>query len=200
MSFASKFPLSSGETPLSLDGHFAALNDRDPAKLEPIILSLKRDHEAGSISSPGKVLGHRIRQANARSAAAATDKDQRFKPTETLGVVGFGSKVTGADGNDILDAVRGSDPDTVRRLIREVCGGWTGPNGKTKSAHHVVNEVARQLSSNGATGPIAAAPSETISVANSVDGAKDNAARLAALRQRMAKLAQRTAHLRGAGE
>jgi hypothetical protein len=152
--------------------------------LEAIILSLKRDHEAGSISSPGKALGHRIRQANARSAAAA-DKG-RFKPTETLGVVGFGNKVTAADGNDILDRVPGSDPNAVRRLIREVCGRWTGPNGKTKSAHHVVEEVIRQLSGSGANSPIATKPSETISIAKSVDGAKDNAARLAALRRQMA--------------
>jgi hypothetical protein len=167
-----------------LDAQFEALDGRDPAKLEGIIIALNGDYEAGNVKAPGKVMTHRIARANTRSAAG-TDKGQRFKPTEYLGSVGYGHKVTGADGNDILDAVRGSGHDTVRRLIREVCGRWIGPNGKNKSTHHVVEEVIRQLSGNAAGRPTAATPIESINIPKSIEGAKDKAAKLAALRQQM---------------
>ncbi len=86
-----------------------------------------------------------------------------FKTWEILGRVGFGDKVTGADAKDILAAVPGSDPDTVRRLIREVSGKWAGPNGKSKSAQHVVDEVIRLLRAPDATSQ-AEKPGETIVV------------------------------------
>ena len=101
-----------------------------------------------------------------------------FKPWDVLGSVGFGVKVTGADANDILAAVPGSDPDTVRRLIREVCGKWAGTNGKTKSAQHVVDEVIRLLRASDATSQ-AEKPGETIVVGKPTNSAKDDAAKLA---------------------
>jgi hypothetical protein len=176
--------LDAAQADRMLDAQFEALDGRDPAKLEGIIIALNGDYEAGNVKAPGKVMTHRIARANTRSAAG-TDKGQRFKPTEYLGSVGYGHKVTGADGNDILDAVRGSGHDTVRRLIREVCGRWIGPNGKNKSTHHVVEEVIRQLSGNAAGRPTAATPIESINIPKSIEGAKDKAAKLAALRQQM---------------
>ena len=86
---------------------------------------------------------------------------------------------------DILAAVPGSDPDEVRRLIREVCGKWAGPNGRAKSRQHVVEEVIRLLrGSNGASQ--AEKPGETILVGKPTKSARDDAARFATLRKRMA--------------
>ena len=99
---------------------------------------------------------------------------------------------------DILAAVPGSDPDTVRRLIREVCGKWAGPNGKAKSAQHVVDEVIRLLRASDATSQ-AEKPGETIVVGKPTNSAKEDAAKFAALRKQMTSArpptAPRTPHL-----
>jgi hypothetical protein len=86
---------------------------------------------------------------------------------------------------DILAAVPGADPDTVRNRIGEVCANWTGPNGKTKSRRHVVEEVIRLLRASDATSQ-AEKPGETIVVGKATNSAKDDAARLAELRKQMA--------------
>ena len=83
---------------------------------------------------------------------------------------------------DILAAVPESDPDTVRRLIREVCGKWAGQNGKDKSAQHVVDEVIRRLRAPETTSQ-AEQPAETIRVEKPT---KEDAAKLAALGKQMA--------------
>ena len=72
----------------------------------------------------------------------------------------------------ILAAVPGADPDRVRRLIREVCAKWTGPNGKTKSRQHVVDEVIRLLAALDEKGQ-AEIPRETIVVSKPSNSAKE---------------------------
>jgi hypothetical protein len=83
---------------------------------------------------------------------------------------------------DILAAVPGSDRETVRRLIREVCGKWAGQNGKDKSAQHVVAEVIRRLRAPEATSQ-PEQPTEAIRVGKPT---KEGAAKLAALGKQMA--------------
>jgi hypothetical protein len=150
---------------------------------------LEAERAKGQIREPGKLVERRIEQANTRGRTGSTHRDGAdtvpFKTWETLGHVGYGGKVTGSDAVDILAAVRGADPDEVRRLIRKVCGEWAGQNGKNKSTQHVVDEVTRLLRvSNGASQ--AEQPGETILVEKPTNNAKDDAAEFAALRRRMA--------------
>jgi hypothetical protein len=66
--------LDAAQVDRMLDAQFEALDGHDPQKLEAIVNSLKRDHEAGDVKSPGKVLEHRIARANEHSAAAVTER------------------------------------------------------------------------------------------------------------------------------
>jgi hypothetical protein len=184
--------LETGEADGMLDRHLEALTGNNPAaRLEHIILSLKDEHTSGDIKRPGKVVKHRVEQANSRARAGkSTTRDgaaeaTAFKSWGVLANVGFGGKVTGADAMDILAAVPGSDPGSVRRLIREVCGKWAGTSGKAKSAQHVVDEVIRRLRSPEVTSqPVQ--PAETVRVGKPTKSAQDDAATLAALRKQMA--------------
>jgi hypothetical protein len=177
------------EADRSLKAHLEALNGDNPtARLEQIIMALKAAHEAGRVREPGKAIAYRVRQANARSSSVFTPSavgSSRFKPSEELGRVSFGDRVIGADGNDILDAVPGSDPDTVRRHIREVCGRWAGPNGRSKSRQDVVDAVIRLLRS-GCASDHPTTTKDAIRVAEPTNGAKDHAAGLAELRKQLA--------------
>ena len=181
--------LTDAEADGILDNHLKVLAGENPAaRLEHIILSLKDEHASGDIKRPGKVVEHRVKHANSRARAGkSTTRDGAaeatpFKSWEPLGNVGFGGKVTGADANDILAAAPGSDRETVRRLIREVCGKWAGPNGKDKSAQHVVAEVIRRLCAPNGNEP-GEQPAETVRVGKPT---KEDAAKLAALGKQMA--------------
>jgi hypothetical protein len=182
--------LTDAEADRILDGHLKPLTGSNPARrLEQIILSLRDEHALGRVRQPGKLVERRIEQANSQARAGkaaarsdATAEPVPFKPWEILGQVGFGGKVTGADANDILAAVPGSDKETVRRLIREVCGNWAGPNGNAKSTQHVVDEVIRRLRAPDATSR-AEQPAEPVRVGKPT---KEDAAKLAALAKQMA--------------
>ena len=100
--------------------------------------------------------------------------------------MGFGDKVTGADANDILEAVPGSDPQQVRRYIRDACGKWAGANGKTRSKKDVVDEVIRRLRTGSASELPTTTLKDAIRVAEPTNGAKGQAAGLAALRRQLA--------------
>jgi hypothetical protein len=186
------WPSSSAEdSDRLLDAHLSALIGHKPsARLEGIIRALDAEHAAGNAREPGKLVERRIEKANARartekpSARTGAADTTPFRPQDVLGRVGFGDKVTGVDAMDILSEVRGSDPDMVRRLIREVSGKWVGVNGKTKSTQHVVDEVVRLLRAPDAKGQ-AEIPRETIVVSNLSNSAKGGGARLAALRKQM---------------
>jgi len=174
-----------------LDAHLQTLEGgKRPARLESIIRSLEAERAEGTIREPGKLVERRIEQANARARTRKQSAHQDgvsagpFKSGEMLGIVGFGGKVTGADAMDVLAAVPGSNPDTVRRLIREVCGKWTGSNGKNKSPQHVVVEVMRMLRAPDAANQ-AEKPDETVVVGKPIASAKDQAAQFAALRKQM---------------
>jgi hypothetical protein len=181
--------LSDPEADHLLDGHLKDLaGSNSKCRLEQIILTLKDEHASGRVDQPGKLVGHRVARADKRSSAArsATHTDTAgetaaFKAWQVLGRVGFGDKVTGADAMDILAAVPGSDPDTVRRHIREVCGKWTGQN---KSAQHVVAEVTRQLRPPDATSQAEQA-AETVRIEKPTKSAQEDAAAFAALRKQM---------------
>jgi hypothetical protein len=172
-----------------LHGSLNALTGSNPAaQLEHIILSLNAEHAAGKVREPGKLVGRRIEQANSRARAGkprtrdGAAEVTAFKSWEEQGRVGFGDKVTGADANDILKAVPGSDPEKVRLLIREVCAKWAGSNGATKSRQHVVDEVIRRLRAPDATSR-AEQPAEAIRVRKPT---KEDTAKLAALAKQMA--------------
>jgi hypothetical protein len=169
-----------------LDAHVTTLKGSNPVgQLRDIVFSLKAEHESGRVKAPGKVIEHRIKRANARAAADAASKAGQFNPHQELGRVGFGDKVTGADANDILEAVPGSDPQQVRRRIREVCGKWAGANGKTRSRQDVVGEVIRRLRSGCASELPATTSKDPIRITEPTIGAKDQAAGFAALREQM---------------
>jgi hypothetical protein len=179
--------LSGEDADKLLDAHLRTLNgDNAPARLESIIWSLEAERVARKAREPGQLVGRRIEQANIRTQAGTSAtcavETAPFRQSEVLGNVGYGDKVTGADAMDIMSEVPGSLPGTVRRLIREVSGRWVGQNGKTKSRQHVVDEVTRLLRASDATRH-AEKPVETIVVGNSTDSAKDDAAKLAALRR-----------------
>jgi hypothetical protein len=169
-----------------LDAHLKTLKGSNQAEqLKDIVFRLKADHESGSVIAPGKVLKHRIKWANDRTTSDCTAGGSQFNPNQELGRVGFGDKVTGADANDILEAVPGSDPQQVRRFIREACAKWTGANGKKRSRQDVVDEVIRRLRSGCPSDLPTTTPKDAIHVAEPTNGAKGLAAKLAALRKRM---------------
>jgi hypothetical protein len=168
-----------------LNAHLKTLKGSNPAEqMKDIVFGLKAEHESCRVKAPGKLIEHRIKWANDRAAARSSSEAGHFRPEHELGRFGFGDKVTGADANDILEAVSASDPEQVRRHIREVCGKWAGAKNRSRQA--VVDEVIRRLRSGCASDLPTTTSKDAIRVAEPTNGAKGQAAELARLREQLA--------------
>jgi hypothetical protein len=110
----------------ALNSFYGSMKEPSVDAFEAIILTLHADWKAGTVRAPLSVIGHRIANSSLGSrdaAALEATSEGRFNPRDKLGTIAF-NPIAGLQGNELLDAVPGTTPQMVRKIITGLNHDW----------------------------------------------------------------------------